>query len=83
MTSLKLNNSTVTCTNDTEMYVISNKFLKINVKMINEIKEDTNKCLNEFQETSNKEFSEIKKMQDMKDEFIKDTEILKIITLLF
>jgi hypothetical protein len=52
------------------------------VRMINEIKEDTNKHLNEFKENTNKQLNKIG-MWDMKEEFHKDKEILKKIKLKF
>jgi hypothetical protein len=47
MTSPKLNNSTKN-TSDSEVERISKNFLKIIIRMMNEIKENMNKCLNEF-----------------------------------
>jgi vacuolar-type H+-ATPase subunit H len=67
---------------------ISNTELKI-TRIINEIEEDTYKHLNEFKDNTNKELNEFqentikllhemrKTMQDMKEEFNQDTEILK------
>jgi hypothetical protein len=52
--------------------------------MINEIKEDTNRCSKEFQETTNKQLNETRKiMQDVKEKFNKTIEILKNIKLKF
>jgi hypothetical protein len=54
------------------------KNFKMIVRMINGIKEDTNKCLNEFHENSNIELNKIKKAsKDMKEEFNKEIEILE------
>jgi peptidoglycan hydrolase CwlO-like protein len=47
------------------------------IRMINEIKEDINKCLNEFQQNTNQLNKLRKIMQDMKEEFNNDIEILK------
>jgi gas vesicle protein len=67
-----------------------NEFQKMIVKMINDLKEETqnlvfdlkevmNKQLNEFKENTNKQMNETKKtIQDMKEEINKDMETLKI-----
>jgi hypothetical protein len=51
VTPPKLNNSTATNTMILK-WMKSQRFKKMVVKIINEIKEDMNKCLNEFQENS-------------------------------
>jgi gas vesicle protein len=83
-------NSTTRDVNICEEEKISNtEFQKIMVRMINELKEETQKLvtdfkeemskqLNELKENTNKQMNEIKKtMQDMKEKINKDMEVLK------
>jgi hypothetical protein len=90
----KVNNSVIKDLNDNEVDEISNIELKRTMIRVinkiredmckdpNEFKQDINKQLNELKENSNKQLNEIRKtMQDVQEEFNKDTEILKKIKL--
>jgi hypothetical protein len=58
MIPAKVNNSTIMNTNDNEVEEIWNKEFKgVFITMINEMKEDMDKCLNEFQEKTNKQLN--------------------------
>jgi hypothetical protein len=74
----KVNYSLIKDLKNSKMNEISNnKLKKAAIRMINEIKEDVNKHRNEFKAYANKQLNEIRKtMQNMKEEFNKDTEIL-------
>jgi hypothetical protein len=63
MTSPSVKNATITDSNDNEVYEISDTEFKIMIiRIMIEIKEDTNKHINEFQENTSKHLNEIKKI---------------------
>jgi gas vesicle protein len=58
--------------------MVSQRIQNMIIRMINKIKQDTNECLTEFQKDPSKLLKEIKSIvQDMKEEFKADREILK------
>jgi gas vesicle protein len=73
LTPPKVNNSVIIYSNNKVVDDIS-EIQKNIIRMISEFKGETNKHMNEFKEHINKQLNVIKKtMQDMKEEFNKDT----------